>query len=146
MLLQVNNGRERSSALRGLREIERQVGSIRGTRWTAGLGAGHMVTRRARRSHGRSSRCTVAVESRGLAGGRAKHTGFGSLPTKPSEDGFLVWASKPSPKAQQDGDGIRACREASKRRTRGGIAWLASGRRGVRRRRGRPIARLTNIT
>jgi hypothetical protein len=70
--------------------------------------------------------CTVAVESRGLAGGRAEHAGFRGLPTKPSEDGFLVWASKPSPKAQHDGDGIRACREASKRRTRGGIAWLAS--------------------
>jgi hypothetical protein len=40
----------------------------------------------------------VAVESRGLAGGRAEHAGFGGLPTKPSKDGFLVWASKPSPK------------------------------------------------
>jgi hypothetical protein len=80
--------------LRGLREMERQVGLVRGTRWTAGLGAGHMVARRARRSHGRSSRCTVAAESRGLVGGRAEHMGFGGLPTKPSEDGFLVWASK----------------------------------------------------
>jgi hypothetical protein len=88
--LQVKNGRERSSALRGLREMERQVGSVRGTRWTAGLGAGHMVARRARRSHGRTSRCTVVVESRGLMGGQAAHAGFGSLPTKPSEDGFLV--------------------------------------------------------
>jgi hypothetical protein len=130
MLLQVKNGRERSSALRGLREMERQVGSVRETRWTAGLGAGHMVARRIRRGRGRSSRCTVAVESRGLAGGRAEHAGFGGLPTKPSEDGFLVWASKPSPKTQHDGYGIRACREASKRRTRGGIAWLASGGRG----------------
>jgi hypothetical protein len=144
--LQVKNGRERSSALRGLREMERQVGSVRGTRWTAGLGAGHMVARQARRSRGRSSRCTVAVESRGLAGGRAEHEGFGGLATKPSEDGFLVWASKPSPKAQHDGDRIRAGREASKRKTRGGIAWLASGGRGVRRRRGRPTARPTNIT
>jgi hypothetical protein len=110
--------------------MERQVGSVRGTRWTAGLGAGHMVARRERRSRGRSSWCTVAVESRGLAGGRAEHAGFGGLPTKPSEDGFLVWASKPSPEAQHDGDRIRACREASKRRTRGGIAWLASGGRG----------------
>jgi hypothetical protein len=113
---------------------------------SAGLGAGHMVARRARRSHGRSSRCMVAVESRGLAGGRAEHVGFDGLPTKPSEDGFLVWASKPSPKNQHDGDGIRACREASKRRTRGRIAWLASGGRGVWRRRGRPMARPTNIT
>jgi hypothetical protein len=133
-------------SLEGLQEMERQVGSVRGTRWTAGLGAGHMVARRARRSHGRSSRCTVAVESKGLAGGRAEHTGFGGFPTKPTEDGFLVWASKPSPKSQHDRDGIRACREASKRRTRGGIAWLASGGRGVRRRRCRPMARPTNIT
>jgi hypothetical protein len=69
-----------------------------------------------------------------------------SLPTKPSEDGFLVWASKPSPKPQHDGDGIRACREASKRRTRGGMAWLASGGCRVRQRCGRPMARPTNIT
>jgi hypothetical protein len=81
-----------------------------------------------------------------LGGGRAEHAGFGGLPTKPSEYGFLVWASKPSPKDQHDGDGIRACREASRRRTRGGIAWLASGGRGVRRRCGRPMARPTNIT
>jgi hypothetical protein len=74
----------------------------------------------------------VAVESRGLAGARAEHAGFGGLPTKPSEDGFLVWASKARPKAQHDGDGIRGCREASRRRTRGGIACLASGGRGVR--------------
>jgi hypothetical protein len=146
MLLQVKNGRERSSTLRGLREMERQVGSVRGTRWTTGLGEGHMVARRARRSHGLSSRCTVVVESRGLAGGRTEHAGFGGLPTKPSEDGFLVWASKPSLRAQHDGDGIRACREASKRRTRGGIAWLASGGCGVRQKRGRPMARPTNIT
>jgi hypothetical protein len=145
VLLQVKNGSERSSALMGLREMERQVGSVRGTRWTAGLGAGHMVATRARRSHGQSSRCTVAVESSGLAGGRTEHAGFGGSSTKPSEDGFLVWASKPSPKTQHDGDGIRACREASKRRTRGGIAWLASGGRGVRRRHGRPMARPTTI-
>jgi hypothetical protein len=134
MLLQVKNGRKRSSALRGLREMESKVGSVRGTQWTAGLGAGHMVAIRARRSHGESSRSTVAVESSGLAGGRTGHGGFGGFPTKPSEDGFLVWASKPSPRAQHDGDGIRACREASKRRTHGGIAWLASGGRGVRQR------------
>jgi hypothetical protein len=100
----------------------------------------------ARRSRGRSSRCTVVVQSRGLAGGRAEHAGFCGFPTKPSENGFLVWASKPSPKAQHDGDGIWACREASKRRTRDGIAWLASGGRGVRQRRGHPMARPTNIS
>jgi hypothetical protein len=72
--------------------MESKVGSVRGTQWTAGLGAGHMVAIRARRSHGESSRSTVAVESSGLAGGRTEHAGFGDLPTKPSEDGFLVWA------------------------------------------------------
>jgi hypothetical protein len=41
-------------------------------------------------------------------GGRPDRArGFGALPTKPSEDGFLVWASKQSPRAQHDGDGIR---------------------------------------
>ena len=33
------------------------------------------------------------------------YAGFGGLPTKPSMEGFLVWASKPSPEAQRDGDG-----------------------------------------
>jgi hypothetical protein len=59
---------------------------------------------------------------------------------------FLGLGPKPSSKTQHGGDGIRACREASKRRTRGGIAWLASGGHGVRQRRGRPMARPTNIT
>jgi hypothetical protein len=76
--------------------------------------------------------------------GRAR--GVGGFPTKPSEDDFLVWASKPCSKAQHDRDGIQACREASKWRTCGGISWLASGGRGVRQRRGRPMERPTNIT
>jgi hypothetical protein len=70
------------------------------------------------------------VKSLGGRPGRAR--GVWWFAHKPSEDGFLVWASKPSPKDQRDGDGIRACREASKWRTRGGIAWLASGGRGGR--------------
>jgi hypothetical protein len=81
-----------------------------------------------------------------LGGRPGRARGVWWFASKPSEDGFLVWASKPSPKTQHDGDGIRACREASKRRTRGGIAWLAFGGRGVRRRCGRPMARPTNIT
>jgi hypothetical protein len=36
---------------------------------------------------------------------QAVYMGFGGLATKPPEDGFLVWASKPSLKAQRDGDG-----------------------------------------
>jgi hypothetical protein len=82
-----------------------------------------------------------------MLGGRpGRARGVWWFATEPSEDGFLVWASKPSLKTQHDGDGIRACREASKRRTRGGIARLASGGRGVRRRRSRPMAIPTNIT
>jgi hypothetical protein len=98
--------------------MERQVGSVRGTRWTTGQGAGHMVAIRARRSHGQSSQCMVVVESSGLAGGRTEHAGFGGLPTKPVEYGFLVWASKPSPRSQHDGDGIRACRSFEAEDTR----------------------------
>ena len=44
----------------------------------------------------------------------------------PCMRGLLVWASKPSPRARRDGDGIRARREASRRRTRGVIVELAS--------------------
>ena len=44
-------------------------------------------------------RCKVAD------GARSLHAGFVGLPTKPSVDGFLVWASKPSPEARGDGDG-----------------------------------------
>ena len=65
--------------------------------------------------------------------------GFGGVPTKPSVEGFSVWASKPSSKAQHDGDGIWVCREASKRGTRGVIAELASGGHEARWMRGRPM-------
>jgi hypothetical protein len=37
-------------ALRGLRGVERQVGSARGTQWPAGSSAGRMVVRKAKRS------------------------------------------------------------------------------------------------
>jgi hypothetical protein len=116
--------------------MERQLGSVRGTRWTAGLGAGHMVVTRARRSHGQSSRCTVVVESSGLMGGRTKHTEFGGLPTKPSENGFLVWASKPSPRAQHDGDGIRACRVLTPKFGKESDLWVQLGEKPVRRKEG----------
>jgi hypothetical protein len=68
----------------------------------------------------------VAVESRGLAGGRAEHVGFSDLPTKSSEDGFLVWASKPSPKAQH---GETASGRVGKLRSGG----HAAGSHGLRR-------------
>ena len=55
--------------------------------------------------------------------------GFGSLSTKPSVGGFSVWASKPSPKAQRDGDGIWVRVGTLKRRTHGEIPELSWRRR-----------------
>jgi hypothetical protein len=54
---------------------------------------------------------------------------FGGLATKPLEEGFSVWASKPSPRAWRDGDGFRVRREASRWATRGMNEVLASGGR-----------------
>jgi hypothetical protein len=54
-LISIGAGEERARkvyALRGLRGVERQVGSARGTRWPAGSSAGRMVARKVRRSHG----------------------------------------------------------------------------------------------
>jgi hypothetical protein len=75
-----------------------------------------------------------------LAGGRAEHAGFGGLPTKPSEDGFLVWASKPSPKGPTrrrwdpsvsgsfEAEDARLDRMACVGRTRGAAkAWPSDG-------------------
>jgi hypothetical protein len=83
----------------------------------------------------------VAVESRGLVGGRAEHAGFGGLTTKPSEDGFLVWASKPSsedPTRRRRDPGVSGSFEAEDTRrdhiacvgrTRGAAkAWPSDGK------------------
>jgi hypothetical protein len=82
----------------------------------------------------------VAVESRGSAGGRAEHAGFGGLPTKPSEDGFLVWASTKSedPTRQRRDPGMSGSFEAEDTlrdrmacvgRTRGAAkAWPSDGK------------------
>ena len=125
-----------------------------------GIKCGSHGARRARRSREQGASADVAAKSRNkarssrLSGRRKRKTcglklgvevvrpraGFGGLPTKPSVEGFSICASKLSPKAQHDKDGIRACREASKRRTRGDIAGLALGGREARWRRGRPMA------
>jgi hypothetical protein len=49
---------------------------------------------------------------------RVLYAGFSSLATKPSEEDFSVWASKPSPRTQCNSDVIRVQREASMRGTR----------------------------
>jgi hypothetical protein len=54
-LICVGAGEDRARkvyALRGLRGMERQVGSTRGTRWPEGSSAGRMVARKARQSRG----------------------------------------------------------------------------------------------
>jgi hypothetical protein len=128
MLLQVKNGRERSSALTGLQEMERQVGSDRGTQWTAGLGAGHMVAIRARRSHGQSSRCTVAVESWWFAhktiGGR-----FLGLGLKTKSEGPSRQRRDPGVSGSFEAEDTRRYRMACVGRTRGAAkAWTSDGK------------------
>ena len=65
-------------------------------------------------------RCKVAVL------GRSLHAGFGGLPTKPSVDGFLVWASKPRAEARRDEDGDPGASGSFETGVRGVIAELAS--------------------
>jgi hypothetical protein len=82
----------------------------------------------------------VVVESRGLAGGRAEHAGFGGLPTKPSEDGFF-WGLKtkskgptrrrwdPGVSGSFEAEDTRRDRIACVGRTRGAAkAWPSDGK------------------
>jgi hypothetical protein len=104
-------------ALRGLRKVERQVGSARGTRWPAGSSAGRMVARKARWSRGQEpvqGSGSRPESTRGVCGGSAQNR-------------RVTWLShKTKTGASVIGDEIWACRETSKRRTRAGIARLAS--------------------
>jgi hypothetical protein len=116
----VGAGEERARmvyALRGLQGVERQVDLTRGTRWPAGSSAGRMVARKARRSckqepvQGSGSRPESA---RGVCGGSPQNC-------------RVTWLShKTKTGGSAGGDGIRACREASKWRARVGIARLAT--------------------
>jgi hypothetical protein len=118
-LICVGAGEERARkvhALHGLRGVERQVGLTRGTLWPAGSSAGRMVARKARQSHGQepmqgsSSRPEFAS---GVCGGSPQNR-------------QVTWLShKTKTGGSAGGDGIRARREASKRRTHVGIARLA---------------------
>ena len=78
--------------------MERQVGLVRWTRWPMGSSASRAV-QDWRVEVVNIGRCKVADR------GRSLHAGFVGLSTKPSVDGFLVWASKPSLEARGDGDG-----------------------------------------
>jgi hypothetical protein len=119
-------------ALRGLRGVERQVGLTRETRWPTGSSAGLMVARKARQS-----RWLEPVQGSGSRSESARGVCGGSL-----ENRRVTWLSlKTKTGGSAGGDGIRTRREAWCRRTRGGIAGLALGERGLRQRRGRAMKR-----
>jgi hypothetical protein len=106
-LICIGSGEERIRkvyALRGLRGVERQVGSTRGTWWPAGSSADRMVARKARRSRrsepvqGSSSQLKYA---RGVCGGSP-------------ENRRVTWLSHKTKTGGSTGrDGIQARREAS---------------------------------
>jgi hypothetical protein len=103
--------------LRALRGVQRQVGLTRGTRWPAGSSAGRMVAEKQDEVVDRSW-CRVAAHNGSM------HAGLAAVHHK---TGRVTWLShKTKTGGSTGGDGTRACREDSKRRTRVGIARLAS--------------------
>jgi hypothetical protein len=91
-------------ALRGLQGVERQVGLTRGTRWPAGSSTGHMMARKARRSHQ-----PEPVQGSGSQPESARGVCSGS-----PENRRVTWLShKTKTGDSAGGDGIQACREAS---------------------------------
>jgi hypothetical protein len=119
-------------ALRGLRGVERQVGLTRGTRWPAGSSAGSMVSRKPRRSRGQES-----VQGSGSRPESARGVCGGS-----PENRRVTWLShktKTGGSAAETGSG--RAEKLRCRRTRGGIAGLASRGRDLWRRHGRAMKR-----
>jgi hypothetical protein len=119
-------------SLCGLRGVERQVGSARWTRWP---NEGHMVARKARRSRVRflgwaSNQSRAGTTWRpshewDWRGGCTESAGFAAVHHKTVG---VPWLShKAKTEGSAGGEGIRARRETSKRRTRVGITRLASG-------------------
>jgi hypothetical protein len=119
-------------ALQGLRGVERQVGLTRGTQWPAGSSAGRMVARKARRSRrldpvqGSGSLLESAC---GVCGGSPENRRVTWLSHKTKTGGSVA----------ETGSG--RAKKLRCRRTRGGIARLASGGRGLQQRRGRAMKR-----
>jgi hypothetical protein len=153
----------------GLQVWRRQVGFVRGTRWPAGSSAGRMVAWTARWSRGRflgwaskprSSRDYVGAESWVvIGGGYTEFTGFPVVHQKTS--GFLGWSTKPRPKNRRRCcssarpvwpvglTGLTGVRrrslESSKRRTRVGIASLASRLSRLRSPGNRPMEKASSL-
>jgi hypothetical protein len=119
-------------ALRGLRGVERQVGSARGTRWPAGSSADRMVVRKARRSRGQKpvqGSGSRPESTRGVCGGSPQNR-------------QVTWLSqKTRPEARRAETGSGRAEKLRCRRTRGGITGIVSGGRGLRRQRGRAMKR-----
>ena len=78
--------------------MEWQVGLVRWTRWPMGSSASRAV-QDWRAKVVNMGRCKVVVEP------EAYTRGLVVCPQNHQEDGFLVWAAKPSPEARGDGDG-----------------------------------------
>jgi hypothetical protein len=108
--------------LRGLRGVERQVGLTRGTRQRGQVRAAWWQEKQDEVVDW--SRCRVAAQD------RSRHAGFAAVHHKTG------WVTRLNHKTKTEGsaggDGIRAHRKASKRRTRVGIARLASSLSEVR--------------
>jgi hypothetical protein len=101
----------------GLRGVERQVGSARGTRWPAGSSVGCMVARKTR-----WSRWQEPVQDSGSRPKSARG-GCGASP----QNRRVTWLSyKTKAGGSIGGDGIRSHWDTSKRRTQVGIARLES--------------------
>jgi hypothetical protein len=117
-------------ALRGLRGVERQVGLTRGTWWPAGSSVGRMVARKARRS-----RRPELMQGSGARPESARGV-CGDSP----ENHRVTWLShKTKTRGLGAETGSGRAEKLRCRRTRGGIARLASGGRDLWQRRDRAM-------
>jgi hypothetical protein len=119
-------------ALRGFRGVERQVGLSWGTSGQRGQVRAAWWQEKQDKVIDRS-RCKVVAHNQSL------HTGFAVVHHKTVR--LLGWATKLRPEARPVETGSGRIEKLQCRRTRGEIAGLALGGRGLRRRRGRALKR-----
>jgi hypothetical protein len=118
--------------LRGLRAMERQVGSARGTHWPVGSTAATWWQEKQDEIVDRS-RCMIVAHDRSM------NEGFAAVQQKTV--GLLGWATKRRPKARRVKTGSKRVEKLRCRRTRGGITGLTSGGHELRQRRGHAMKR-----